>query len=198
MNRVALIALLVAPVVARAETIELEVEGREVVGPPNGYVAAGLITGEDEFAYQGVALEFGHRIGTTPLFARAMGQAGGTKRFDNPGHGTYVEGRIGGEARTCTQTGMLCGSVGIDVGIHRGRYDWVDTGGMSLTAKPTEPPPSMPSFIELDSMVIAPRVTVDGGGRVRVRLVLERPSHSIGGRERIDGFAGSLSLGIAF
>jgi hypothetical protein len=194
MNRSALLAMMVFSSVAHAD--DLEVEGREVVGHPNGYVAAGLIAGEDEFAYEGFALELGHRLGHSPVFARVMGQAGNTKRFDNPGHGTYVEGRAGAEARTCTRGGMLCGSFGIDLGLHRGRYERVLVDG-SRTAKPSEPPPRYP-FEELDSVVIAPRLTVDGGGRVRMRAVLERPSQSIGGNRRIDGFAGSLSLGVAF
>lgn len=200
---VVVLATLVVGPVAHAEsyvdTDELEVEGRELRADPQGYIAAGGVTGSDEFDYHGLLVEGGHRLGGTPLFARVMGQAGNLRRDDNPGRGTFVEGRVGGEARGCINRGMLCLSFGIDVGLHRGRYEWVDVGSGGVNAKPADEPPA-PGFrySELDSVIVAPRLTADGGGRVRVRAVLERPSQTIGGNKRIDGFAGSIALGLAF
>jgi hypothetical protein len=176
---------------------ELEVEGRELRGDPNGYVASGASAGADEFRYQGFLAEGGYRLGRTPLFARVMGQVGNLKRLDNPGRGTFYQGRIGGEARTCVGAGMLCLSAGIDVGLHRGRFEWVDVREDLMTLKPNDAPPGS-QYAELDSVIVAPRLTADGGGRVRIRAVLERPSHTLAGGKRIDGLAGSLTLGLAF
>lgn len=179
------------------------VPGRELDRDPDGYISAGAITGTDHFDYGGVVLEGGRRVGhlrETPLFIRAMGHAGGTKTSDNPGHGTYVEGRVGIEGRNCTRSGMFCASVGLDVGLHRGRYERVefDEHGRPIN-KPVVEAPSEPSTFEsFDSMVVAPRLTLDGGNRVRVRGVLERPYHIVSGGEGVGGVAASLMLGLAF
>lgn len=207
MKRIVVLATLGIGTIAHADSYvdpnpdELEVEGREVRRDPDGYVASGGVTGtfgDNEFNQHGLIVEGGLRLGRTPLFARAMGQFGNLRRDDNPGRGTYLQGRVGGEARTCLNNGMVCFAFGIDVGLHRGRYEWVDVGVGGVLAKPADQPSFELPYAELDAVLVAPRLTVDGGGRVRVRGVLERPSLTVDGGKRIDGFAASLTLGLAF
>lgn len=176
---------------------------RELDRAPDGYVSAGAIAGTDHFSYGGVVVEAGRRVGAlvdTPLFLRAMFHAGGTKTDDNPGNGTYVEGRMGIEGRNCIRGGMFCASVGIDVGLHQGRYDRVelDDRGRPIGKPVVDAPSETTNLDRFDSMVVAPRLTLDGGNRVRVRAVVERPYHIVSGGEGVGGVAGSLMLGLAF
>lgn len=197
------IAILVLSLISSPAVAEDEVfPGRELDREPDTYVSSGAISGSDHFRYGGVVLEAGRRIGRlreTPLFVRAMGHAGNTHVDGNPGRGTYVEARTGIEGRNCTRGGMLCASVGLDVGIHRGRYQHIelDDNGRPVSKPANEPPPEAAKFDRFDSTVIAPRLTLDGGNRVRVRAVLERPYHlrADGG---VGGVAGSLMLGLGF
>jgi hypothetical protein len=53
------------------------------------------------------------------------------------------------------------------------------------------------NFETFNSMVVAPRLTIEGGNRVRMRAVLERPYHLYEGGG-VGGIAGSLMLGIGF
>ncbi len=199
--------LVVSTTTAAADSDASDAPGRELNREPDVYISSGAITGSDHFRYGGVVIEAGRRVGRlreTPLFIRGMAHAGNTRTTDNPGRGSYVEARAGIEGRNCTRTGMLCASVGLDVGLHRGRYTRVefdDNGrplGTSTLGKPVaeQEQPGI-DFENFDSTVIAPRLTLDGGNRVRVRAVLERPYHITrdGG---VGGIAGSLMLGVAF
>ncbi len=176
--------------------------GRELDQEPNVYISSGAIIGKDHFSYGGVVIEAGRRFGRlreTPLFIRGMAHGGNTSVEGNPGRGTYVEARAGVEGRNCMRGGMLCASVGIDVGIHRGRYDRVefDERGRPIAKPVTEAPSEQAAFDTFNSTVIAPRLTLDGGNRVRVRAVLERPYHLHAGGG-VGGVAGSLMLGLGF
>lgn len=195
MNRIARIALLVAVAaspVARADDIDGPPD-REVNRAPNGYVSAGLMAGKDHYTTQGFVGEFGRRIYHTPVFGRVMGSAGST--VVTGGRGTFWETRAGVEARTCSPTGMLCGSFGFDLGVRRATAD--------VYVPPTEnrkqsmEPVDDPSKDNLDSTVFVPRLTIDGGNRVRVRGVLEFPQH-MSDNQRISGVAVSLALGVGF
>lgn len=184
MRRLVSIALVLSAPPALAE----EPAGRELHREPDRYIAAGGMRGKHAYEFDGALLEGGVRIKRTPLFVRAMANAGNTSLPDDPGRGTYGEARAGAELRTCSRTGMLCGALGIDVGLHRTNYQHVD-----LTRKR-----ATDSFDEtFESTVIVPRFTVDGGNRVRVRGVLELPNHYSDG-ERTRGVALSISLGLGF
>src|SRR5262245_34569922 len=124
---IATMAAMLASSVAHADDSVVEEDnGREVDRAPDGYIAAGGIFGEDQFQYQGIAIELGRRIEHMPVFGRAMASAGNTKLERDPGRGTYLEARVGAEARGCFHDGRLCVSGGIDAGKHRGRYTHLD------------------------------------------------------------------------
>jgi hypothetical protein len=187
MRRLALLALFV-PSIATAEN-DLEPEGRELHRQPDGYIASGMIFGSHRFEYEGVLVEGGRRIARSPLFVRALGHGGRAKLESAPGVGTYIEARAGGELRTCSATGMLCGSLGIDLGLHRTQFQHVDL------MQQRKPGASLDETFS--TAVIVPRFTVDGGNRVRVRGVLELPNHHRES-ERTKGVAVSLAIGVAF
>jgi hypothetical protein len=167
-------------------------------GAPDGYVASGPVRGQDQYDYLGFILEAGRRIESTPLFGRLFAQTGTNHIQDRRGlgRGTYIEGRAGLEARTCRRDGMFCAALGIDVGRHRGRFeprvDYVPIGRANKLGD-TEP-----LFADFDSTVVAPRLTLDGGARIRARLVVEMPRHFRKGAEDVTGTAVSLALGVAF
>lgn len=202
MRTLVCLALVLSSSVAFAED-DLSPPGREIDREPNVYISSGGISGTDHFKFGGVVIEAGRRIGRladTPLFLRGMAHGGNTRVSDNPGRGTYLEARAGLEGRQCSRTGMVCGSVGVDVGLHRGRYEHVelDDNGRPISKPVVAPPPgSNANFETFDSTVISPRLTLDAGNRVRVRVVAERPYHITkdGG---VGGVAGSLMLGIGF
>lgn len=196
----ALALLVVSSATAVAEN-DVNPTGRELDHEPDVYISSGLITGSDHFKFGGAVIEAGRRIGKlreTPLFIRGMAHGGNTKAEGNPGRGTYLEARAGVEGRNCTRTGILCASVGLDVGIHRGRYDHIDLddNGRPIN-KPVAEEMSTDHFETFNSTVVSPRLTIDGGNRVRMRAVVERPYH-ISKQGGVGGIAGSLMLGIAF
>jgi hypothetical protein len=159
-------------------------------GHPNGYAAAGAITGTDQHDFNGAAVEVGHRIAASSLFARVMGHAGSN---EGGGRGTYKQGRAGVEARTCSPTGMVCGSFGVDVGLHRGVFTPFVPPTSSGVARAIIDSPDD----RRDATVVAPRLTIDGGGQVRVRGMIELPQHYHAGG-RTSGVALSLTLGIGW
>jgi hypothetical protein len=124
----------------------------------------------------------------TPLFLRAMANGGVASMPTNPGRGTYAEARAGAELRTCNVTGVLCGSLGLDLGFHRTDYQHVDLSRMQKREGLNE---------TFESTIVVPRFTIDGGNRVRVRGVLELPNHYSEG-ERTRGLAVSFALGMGF
>jgi hypothetical protein len=189
MNRIVLLGLTLTASVAHAE-------GRDPVGEPNGYAAVGGITGEDHFEFHGIAGEVGRRLGPTRLFGRVMATAGNTSLPNTAGRGTYAEGRAGVEGRTCSSSGVLCGSLGLDLGIHRSRYKHVDLSnptGFEKAGASVEDPLEE----RFDTVVAVPRLTIDGGARVRVRGVFELPQH-LHEDGSVTGFAVSLSIGVGF
>jgi hypothetical protein len=198
MNRIVLVALTLTTSVAAAEgEYPTTAQGR---GEPNSYVAVGGILGEDRFEYNGIAGEVGMRIGRTPLFGRVMAHAGNASLSELAGRGTYAEGRGGVEVRACRNGRMWCGSLGLDLGIHRGKFERLDRTNRG-SPKPADSLEEEDRFdmIEerFDTTVVAPRLTLDGGGRVRVRGVLELPHHIREG-ESVTGVAISLSLGVSY
>jgi hypothetical protein len=189
MTRFMLIALMLVPAVTRAD------DGVESIGQPKAYAAVGGTVGENRYDFHGIAGELGMRLGRTPLFGRVMAGAGNTKLTGDPGRGTYVEGRVGAEGRLCRYDGVVCGSLGLDVGAHHGSYQHVD---LQNQLKPIGNGTSTPSLQEdFDATVLAPRLTIDGGARVRVRGVIEMPSY-ITDHGSVTGIAASLSLGVGW
>lgn len=164
---------------------------------PRAYVASGATKGRDQYDFVGFVLEGGMQIRGSAVMAHALAHTGTTQLVGAPGagRGSFVEARAGVEGRRCTASGMLCGSLGVDVGAHRGRFtprvDYVRPDGTA--AKRAE----SASDNEFDSLVVAPRLTVDGGGRIRARAVIEVPQHLRAG-ESVSGVAVSLALGVAF
>ncbi len=191
MNHIALLVITLAASTAHADEVD-DLEGRDQIRAPDTYVAAGAITGHDKFDFGGFGLELGRRLDSRlPLFGRVMGEAGTSSLSTEPGRGTFVEGRVGIEARQCTHHGMLCGSIGLDVGVHRGRFTHVDLG----MSKRTVDEPSLDEHF--DSLIAVPRLTVDGSGRVRVRGTFELPNH-LRDQDGVSGYAISLALGVGF
>jgi hypothetical protein len=170
MKRVAVLAVVLAAPIARADDwapsdpLEIHAAGDE----PDGYASAGLVVGGSQgYDKRGAVLDAGRRItGDAPWFVRGIGQAGAIVRSDNPGNGTFIDVRAGLEGRDCRGGGMLCGSIGLDVGILRGEFRrriYADDG-------------TRIEFPErLDAFLAVPRFTIDAGGRVRFRAALELP-----------------------
>jgi hypothetical protein len=198
MKRALLLAITLTSSLARAQSyVDPDDEepgvpdAREVNKSPDGYVAAGVVTGKDKYELHGGALEGGHRIAKLPLFGRVMGVAGTTSL--RSGRGTYTEARGGVEARTCSRTGRLCGSVGLDLGIHRASFTpYVQDTAFQKPATTAVDPN------QFDSFITVPRLTLDGGNRVRVRGVLEFPRHDRDNEPTVTGVSVSLALGVAY
>jgi hypothetical protein len=133
---------------------------------PSGYVSAGAAAGGGYFDSKGFVIDAGKRIGRSSWFMRGLFQGGNSSLTTEPGRGTYMEARAGLEVRSCRHGGMVCGSAGLDAGVHRGEFNHVlFTGGRH-------------EYIErFDSVVVAPRITLDAGGRIRFRVALELPMH---------------------
>lgn len=173
MQRALLLALWFAGSVARADDAVPSapidpLEARAARAEPDAYAAAGVVVGDSQgFEVHGAILDLGKRIASgLPWFGRAALQAGAIGRSDNPGDGEFLELRAGAEGRDCSGRGMLCGSIGVDLGVRRGEFRhrlYADNG--SRTDIPER----------LDAVVAVPRFTVDAGGRIRFRAVLEVP-----------------------
>jgi hypothetical protein len=168
MNRVVLLALTFAPSVAAADDppsdpLDVHARGDE----PDGYVASGAVWGESQgFAANGVTLEIGKRIYGSSWFARGIGEACEVNRSDEAGRGSFVGLAAGMERRGCIGGGMLCVSAGLDLGIHGGEFQHKIYTPDGKTHESSE---------RLDALVAVPRLTVDAGGRIRFRGVLELP-----------------------
>jgi len=133
---------------------------------PDGYASGGaVIDATQGFVSNGLVFDVGTRLGRSPWFGRAEGQAGAIHRSDEPGRGTFAEARVGVEARSCTYGGMACGSAGLDVGMYRADFTHVTF----VINDRRETPES------LDALVAVPRLTLDAGGRIRFRLTVELP-----------------------
>lgn len=200
MSRLALLALLVVPTLAHADILLLDppgvaertddLPGRDPSFATDGYVAAGILTGKDRHELMAFSGEVGARFERSPVFARAMAVAGTTNL--RSGRGTYWEARGGLEARHCSTTGRLCGSAGVDLGVHRASFESNLERSASFQKRDVEVDDG-----RLDSVIAVPRLTLDGGARVRVRAVLELPYHVREG-EDVRGYAFSLALGLGF
>jgi hypothetical protein len=166
MTRAVVLALTLCSSIAAAEVVdplEVHAPGDE----PDGYVAAGLVWDYSHgFAERGPMVEVGKRIGTSALFARAMGQAGAVARSDDPGTGTFLELRGGLEGRTCGSGGMVCASAGLDLGYRNASFDHKIYALDGTYTRLDE---------GLDAFVAVPRLTFDAGGRARFRATFELP-----------------------
>jgi hypothetical protein len=194
MNRIVLAPVLILTLASTAFA-----EGTEPAPlrqEPGGYAAVAAVVGEDRFEFGGIAGELGKRIGQTTLFGRVMAQAGNTNLANDPGRGTYTQARAGVEARNCMYAGKVCGSIGLDVGVHRSRYEHVDLGANAAKARGAAAGEN-PLEERFDSVIAVPRFTLDGGGRIRVRGVVELPQHMRDG-DSVSGFGLSLAVGVAF
>ena len=165
MRRIALFAVILSASVVRADErdpLDAHVPGNQ----PDGYASGGGVIGTSQgYVLNGLVFDAGSRLGSSPLFGRAMGQVGTIHRSDEPGRGTFAEGRVGAEARGCTYGGMACGSAGLDVGIRRADFTHVTFA----PGERFETPES------LDALVAVPRITLDAGGRIRFRVSVELP-----------------------
>jgi hypothetical protein len=169
MIRLALLASMFLASTARADGESMDPFNRHEPGhEPNSYIAAGLgrVQGGGLVA-TGPVLEAGTRI-TGLWFARTMGQAGAITSANERTRGDFVEARVGAEARKCTSGAMVCSSVGVDLGVQRTNVTHVIVVGGERTELRDG----------VRSLVASPRVTFDGGGRLRVRAVLELPAHT--------------------
>jgi len=166
MTRAAVLALTLCSSIAAAEVIdplEVHAPGDE----PDGYVAAGLVWDFNHgFASRGPMVEVGKRLGSSALFARAMGQAGAIARNDDPGTGTFLELRGGLEGRTCGSGGMVCASAGLDLGYRNASFDHKI---YALDGTYTQLDEGLNAFVAV------PRLTFDAGGRARFRATVELP-----------------------
>jgi hypothetical protein len=162
-------SLLAVPTLAHAD---------EAIETRDAYLSTSVIAGADHFVFGGLAAEAGRRISGTPVYLRAMIHTGEITAFTD-GEGSYLQGRVGGELRECRVRGIFCGSVGLDLGIHHSKHVEED--------RMTE---------RHDNLVVAPRVAVDVGGRVRLRGAFEVVRH-VGGDD-VTGAAATLGLGVTF
>ena len=134
---------------------------------PNGYVSAGVVVdGSNGYLSKGPIVELGQRVGEGALFARARFQAGSMLRSDEPGHGTFQQATAGLELRSCGHGGMVCYSGGADAGVLHGDFDHVSFSSSGERSAMNE------TFM---AYLVAPRITLDAGGRIRFRANLELP-----------------------
>ena len=188
MIRIGLLTIVLGSSVAYAD--EGDPDGRNPIGEVTGYVAAGVMTGKDRYELHGFVAEAGKRIERSMFFGRVQATAGTTGL--RSGRGTFHEERVGVEARKCTITGIVCASLGVDLGMHRASFKlYVDP---ATQGKPEMLPAQQQ---RLDTTVLVPRFTIDGGQRVRVRGVIEMPRH-MNDEESLSGVTVSLALGVGF
>jgi hypothetical protein len=170
MTRPVLLALLATTLTASAahaddlitDPLDLHAPGTE----PDGYVSAGIVVDANNgYISKGPVVEIGARLGQSAWFARGMFQGGSMVRSDEPGQGTFGQGSVGIEGRNCGRGGTLCGSAGVDVGFLRGDFDHVTFSNNERVA----------TNEQFNAYLAVPRVTLDAGGRIRFRAVLELP-----------------------
>jgi len=163
MSRYAVLAVMLVASVASAD--ERDPLDAHAPGTPTGYLSGGAsVDATQGFTSSGILLEAGARLGDTPWFAHAVGIAGTIHRGDEAGRGTFGEGRIGLEGRSCAYAGMMCAGAGVDVGVIR-----ADFHHLTYTAGEARWDESLNGFVAV------PRAIFDGGGRVRFRFVVELP-----------------------
>jgi len=176
MSRAVLVALMLSGSVSVARADVYDDDGRPPSDPmdvhtpgdePDGYIGSGLGWATSQgFGSAGAILDIGQRMYDTRWFGHAGGRAGKLFRSDERGHGSFFEVRAGAERRTCSGGGMLCGSAGLDIGVHRGEFNHVKFASNGTRSDFSE---------RLDAVLAVPRFTLDAGGRIRFRGVLELP-----------------------
>jgi hypothetical protein len=157
----------------------------------NGYLVVGLHAGDeqsfsfdDEVGRWGYHLEGGRRLGTSPVVLRGQLAFGTHGPFTND---TYVQGRAGIETRHCEDSGVICGSVGVDLGYTR------DVQRPFFYDEHTY-------YEDVEHRVgVVPRVSTDLGGPVRLRLGIEYPiSRRVDSSGTTGGLVFSVGTGYAF
>ena len=149
--KLATAAILLVPALAAAEPAayvpSAYVQGEVMLGGAAPVAGPNLLGG----------IEAAHRLGSTPLWARAALVYG--PAADDQGSGTDRQARLGLEARSCTATGWACGAVAGDLGYLR-----------STWRTPIDPP----RWEQVEGVVVVPRLAVDvGGARIRASLAFE-------------------------
>jgi hypothetical protein len=154
-------ALAVLSTVASADTL-LDTTSVQSASPDSGYVALGGVIGEHLADRMGGALELGVAAwDDSPVFLHAM-IAGGDSGFWTH-DGSFLQLRVGAEARACTASRIACVFAGIDVG-----YDHENTGmsgGLLADEMATV----------ADDMIFVPRAGFELGHQIRLRTALELP-----------------------
>lgn len=154
-----------------------------------GYLAGSVIASNDALQSGGFALDVSRRMGDTPAFFHFVAHGGRQASVMEPLPGSYTELRGGFEGRTCTSRAFLCAAAGVDLGLHFATYE--DPDGDELIA-----------FTDgaHDSVVLAPRVAIDAGYKLRMRVAFELPLHAAinEGSKNVAGAALSIGLGMGF
>lgn len=147
-------ALAASSSVARAESVE----PAPAAAPRGTYVHVDASAGLMRDFRTGIAIEAGRRIGDTPFFAHALVHGGAQTR-----DGKFVQARVGGDARLCSRKERVCGIAAADVGY---QYDHAHT---------SSPFSGMDEVVKAHDLLLVPRLAVEAGGRLRVRLAVEVP-----------------------
>jgi hypothetical protein len=171
---------------ARAESYD----ATQSYPPKDGYVGVGVELGGQRALMGGFFLDGGYRLGDTSLFAhgRVTGGASGSD-------GDYQQVRAGIEARSCSDSGWVCGFAGVDAGYqHDNMIDapffcWSGDNGGGCE----------PEMTEAHDLMAVPRVGVEVGRSVRARVAFDALlTTRLDERETRGGAALSVGLGYAF
>jgi hypothetical protein len=80
-----------------------------------GFLGGGIaLTVDSAVLNTALELQGGEKLGGAPVWVRVTGAGGGSSDFD--GAGTYYQGLIGAQVRTCSGPRGVCGFAGLDAG----------------------------------------------------------------------------------
>src|ERR1051325_9774013 len=185
MRWLAVLVLLVAPVVARAEDdppAPLPPPALPPAAIERGMLGMGVMLGADHFFHEACTVEAAIAIPDQPFRIRAIGALG--KAGDFEGGGDFHRGTIGVETR-CLDAGSTCGFVGFGVGYETLTWTSSDPGDM---------------VEQHHGLVLAPRIGWElGSQRVRLRIALDAIAYhrhsNVAPTEWSKGFSVGLGLG---
>ncbi|HEU0037291.1 MAG TPA: hypothetical protein VFQ53_42060 [Kofleriaceae bacterium] len=153
----------------------------------DAYVGGGGMLSQDEAVLAGAYGEGGIRIAGSPVFAHVLVQGGTAVHLFADNGGSFYDLRGGAEARGCIVRGSICGSAGLDLGVHRGTYVTIgealfETEGQEMSE-------------HFASTLVVPRLAVDYGEAIRFRGMIEAPYYVDTSGQHESHIGASFSMG---